>query len=153
MRQAGIRLAELYKTSPMFQDLIETSVMTAATTAGQAAMTDLSPQELALAAAVSMAAGMVGRPIVGKGAQMVGKQIDKTYPKASKQFMDDLDEMISAAPKLVRESYNMKMAPYRDMGNAAAYANMLGRGYGDNIAQLAVSLAAPGLIAGGREDA
>ena len=153
MRPAGSRLLDLYKTSPIFQDLVETSMMTAATTAGQAAMTDLTPEELAIAAAVSMAAGMAGRPIVGKGAQMVGRHLDKKYPQATKQFMDDIDELMAASPKLVREGYNAKIGPYRDMGNAAAYANMVGRGYGDNIAQLAVSLAAPGLISGGEDNA
>ena len=42
--------------------------------------------------------------------------------------------------------FEAKMAPYAHLGGGAQYMNMIGRGYGDNIAQAAVALAAPGIF-------
>ena len=151
MRLALEKFVELYKTSPVFQDLVETAMMTGMVTGGQAATTDMTPEELALAASVSFGTGMVGRPIMGKAGQMVGNVIDKRYPSIGREMMESVDMMVDNMGPL-GELTKAKLAPYRHLGGASQYANLLGRGYGDNIAQFGVGLVAPGLITGQREE-
>ena len=51
----------------------------------------------------------------------------------------------------MREVAEAKMGPYSHLGGFAQYGNMLGRGYGDNLAQAAVALAAPGIFSNKEE--
>jgi hypothetical protein len=150
MRLALDKVIELYKTNPIFQDLIETTAATGALTAGQAVMSDMTPEELALAAGATFGAGMIGRPIAGRAGQYLGKYVDKRYPEfgmLTEEVMNELKE--SAGP--LRPLIEAKLEPYKHLGGAAQYFNLMGRGYGDNIAQLAVALAAPGVL-GNKEE-
>ena len=150
MRLALDKVIELYKTSPVFQDLIETLAMTGMITAGQATTTDLTPEELAIAAGVSFGTGMIGRPIMGRAGQMVGNVVDRHYPEFGKSIMRDIDDVVDNLGPL-GDLTKAKLAPYRHLGGASQYANLIGRGYGDNIAQFGVGLVAPGLIKGESE--
>ena len=145
MRLALDKMIELYKTSPVFQDLVETATMTGVGAVGQAAFTDMTPEQIALASGVSFGAGMIGRPIMGRAGQQIGKYVDKNHPLVAEAIGEGLDDTIEAlgpmAPVL-----EAKLGPYRHLGPASQYANMIGRGYGDNIAQAAVALAAPGIF-------
>ena len=145
------RIVELYKTSPIFQDLLETSAATALAAGGQAVMTDMTPEEIAMASAAGFGAGMIGRPIMGKVGQSIGGVLDKKYPGGSATFLQGLQEGKATMPKAMQEVYDAKMGPYQHLGGFGQYGNLLGRGYGDNIAQLGVALAAPGIF-GGDED-
>ena len=146
MRPALDKIVELYKTSPVFQDLLETAAGTALAASGQAVATDMTPEEIAIASAAGFGAGMVGRPVLGKAGQAIGGALDKKYPGGSATFLEGLQEGRTAMPKAMQELYDAKMGPYQLLGGFAQYGNLLGRGYGDNAAQLAVALAAPGIF-------
>ena len=145
MRLAFDKMIDLYKTSPVFQDLVETTINTGVGAGYQALFTDMTPEQIALAGGASFGAGMIGRPIMGRAGQKIGKYVDKNHPLVAEGIGEGLDDMIEAlgpmAPVL-----EAKLAPYRHLGPASQYANMIGRSYGDNIAQAAVALAAPGIF-------
>ena len=140
------RLVELYKTSPVFQDLLETSAATALAAGGQAAFTDMTPEEIAMASAAGFGAGMVGRPIMGRAGQAIGGVIDRRAPELGKDLLDGMHTAVGMMPKSMQKVYEAKLGPYAHMGGAAQYGNLMGRAYGDNAAQLAVALAAPGIF-------
>ena len=151
MRLALDKILQLYKTSPVFQDLIETGIGTAAVTGAQAAMTDMTPEELALASAATFGAGMIGRPIMGRAGQAVGGVIDRRYPQFGQEMIDGLHWGVNKMPRPIKEAYEAKMAPYKHLGGGAQYLNVLGRQWGDNAAQGVIGLASP-VIFGGPAD-
>jgi len=140
------KIVDLYKTSPVFQDLLETSAATALAAGGQAVMTDMTPEQIAIASAAGFGAGMIGRPVMGRAGQAIGGVLDKKYPGGSATFLEGLQEGKASMPKAMQELYDAKMAPYQHLGGFGQYGNLIGRGYGDNVAQLAVALAAPGIF-------
>ena len=140
------KIVELYKTSPVFQDLLETSAATALAAGGQAALTDMTPEEIAIASAAGFGAGMVGRPIMGRAGQAIGGVVDRRAPEVGQSLIDGVHQTVGMMPKPVQQMYEAKLGPYAHMGGAAQYGNLLGRAYGDNAAQLAVALAAPGIF-------
>ena len=146
------KIAELYKTSPIFQDLLETSAATALAAGGQAVMTDMTPEQIAMASAAGFGAGMIGRPIMGRAGQAIGGVVDRRAPELGSAVMEGVHDMVNMMPSPVQKMYQAKLGPYAHMGGAAQYGNLIGRAYGDNAAQLAVALAAPGIF-GGQDDA
>ena len=146
MRPALAKIVELYKTNPVFQDLIETAAGTALVAGGQAVMTDMTPEEIAIASTAAFGAGMIGRPVMGRAGQAIGGVLDRRYPGASAEFAGSLQEGKAMMPKLMQEMYDAKMGPYQHLGGFGQYGNMLGRAYGDNAAQVLVGLAAPGIF-------
>ena len=146
------KIVELYKTSPVFQDLLETSAATALAAGGQAAMTDMTPEEIAIASAAGFGAGMVGRPIMGRAGQAIGGVVDRRAPEYGEALMEGVHSMVGMMPKPVQQMYAAKLGPYAHMGGAAQYGNLVGRAYGDNAAQLAVALGAP-LVFGAQDNA
>lgn len=151
MRSALSRIGELYQTSPVFQDLAETSAATALAAGGQAMLTDMTPEEIALASAAGFGAGMIGRPIAGRAGQAMGGYVDRNFPEVGQDILEGMGILRNNMPGTFQKMYDAKVGPYAHMGGAAQYGNMLGRGYGDNLAQLAVALAAPGIFDGGEE--
>ena len=151
MRLALDKILQLYKTSPVFQDLIETGIGTAAVTGAQAVATDMTPEELAMAAAASFGAGMVGRPIVGRVGQAVGGALDRRYPEIGQEIMKSVNRFNDNMPSIIRDPLKAKIAAFDHLGGAAQYGNMLGRAYGDNVAQGVIGLASP-VIFGGAAD-
>ena len=146
MRSALSRIGELYQTSPIFQDLLETSAATALAAGGQAAFTDMTPEEIALASAAGFGAGMIGRPIIGRAGQAIGGVVDRRAPEIGEGLLEGMQDVAEMLPKPMRGAYEAKISPYQHLGGAAQYGNMLGRAHGDNLAQLAVALAAPGIF-------
>lgn len=146
MRKALDKIAQLYSTSPVFQDLLETAAGTGVAAGGQALMTDMTPEEIAIASAAGFGAGMVGRPIVGRAGQTIGGFVDRKHPEMSKIIAEAIEEGVEQLPAGLKEMSRAKVAPYQHMGGVSQYLNMVGRGYGDNLAQLGVALAAPGIF-------
>jgi hypothetical protein len=148
MRPALDKIVSLYKTSPVFQDLVETAAATTLAAGGQALLTDMTPEQIAIASAAGFGAGMVGRPIVGRAGQAIGGVIDRRAPQSSQRLKEvyNRGEGLEMYPKELREMMMAKMGPYKDLGGYAQTGQLLGRGYGDNLAQLAVAVAAPGIF-------
>ena len=146
MRKALDRIGELYSTSRVFQDLIETGMYTGVGAVGQAAMTDMTPEEIALSSAAMFGAGMLGRPLGGAIGQRAGRYVDANHPVVGEGLLEGIDQLRTAMPKPVQRAYDAKLGPIAHLGGAAQYGDLLGRGYGDNLAQLAVALASPGIF-------
>ena len=154
MRKAVDKMVELYRTNPVFQDLVESASATAVAAGGQALLTDMTPEEIALASTVGFGAGMVGRPIVGRAGQAIGGVFDKQRPQMSKILGDRFrsGEVLEGMPEAMQEIMKSKMNPYRNLGGFSQMGQLLGRGYGDNVAQLIIGLGAPAVM-GGEENA
>ena len=151
MRAALEKIIQLYKTSPVFQDLMETSAGTALVAVGQTAMTDMTPEEIALSSAAAFGGGIVGRPIMGRVGQAVGGFIDRRAPQVGDEILVGMEQVGNMLPEPVRQMREAKLNPYRHLGGAAQYGNLLGRGYGDNALQGVIGLASP-VIFGGPAD-
>lgn len=145
-KAAGKKIIELYKSSPLFQDLLETALGTTIAAGGQAIFTDMTPEEIALTSGATFGAGMIGRPLIGTAGQYLGKVVDSKYPVVGEALMEGIDDFVQMSGPL-RPAIEAKLAPYSHLGGSSQYFNLLGRGYGDNLAQAAVALAAPSIFA------
>ena len=146
MRKALDKIGELYFTSQVFQDLLETGGYTAAGAIGQAITTDMTPEEIALSGAAMFAGGMAGRPIGGAVGQRLGKYVDTNHPAVGEEILEGIDMVRNNMTPTLRKLYDAKIGPIAHLGGAQQYGNIVGRGVGDNVAQLGIALAAPGLI-------
>ena len=145
MRKAVDKIVDLYKTQPLFQDFMETAAGSAVAATGQALFTDMSPEEIALSTAMGFGAATVGRPIVGRAGQAVGGMLDKARPGTSAAIAQAFREGkgMEMYPDWMKEATMAKMNPYRDLGGFAQTGQLLGRNWGDNVAQGLVALASP----------
>lgn len=152
MRKAFDRIVELYKTNPIYQDLIETTLNTGIATGGQALFTDMTGEELALAAAVNFGSGMVGRPLLGPVGGYVGRQVNThLMPRVDSKYVNAFDK---ARHQFAQENpkqaavWSTKYAPYLSKGMSIpeATGNIIGRGWGDNVAQTIAAVAMPQLF-------
>jgi len=146
MRLALDRIGQLYQTNPVFQDLLETGAGAAVAAAGQALATDMTPEEIALSSGAVFAAGMLGRPILGRAGQAVGGYVDRNYPQVGRELEQGMIQARNMMPGVMGKMFDAKMAPYTHLGGAQQYGNLIGRGYGDNIAQALIALSAPGIF-------
>lgn len=149
MRAAGAKLKELYSTQ-LGQDILETLIGAGIASGGQLLFTDMSPQEIAMSTGLGIGAAAVGRPLVGRAGQFMGKRLDNN-PSARK-IAEDMIDINNVPEGILRESLRTKLAPYVDLPATAQVGQILGRGYGDNIMQGIVGLTSP-LFMGGNEDA
>ena len=149
MRVAADRMVELYKTSPIFQDIVETAINTGVIATGQAIGTDMSAEEIAMSAGIGAGAAMIGRPIGGRIGQSIGGVVDRRAPGvgvALGEGIEDVKRMPGLGPIM-----SAKMGPYEDLAGAQQYGQLLGRGYGDNIAQYGVGIAMPLMMNGSQQ--
>ena len=146
MRKALDKIGSLYTTSPVFQDLLETGINTGMIAAGQAIGTDMTAEEIALSAGLGAGAAMIGRPIGGRAGQAIGGAIDRAHPGANK-FAQEVLQDAKDMPGLGKV-FAAKMAPYKDLGGMSQYGQLIGRGYGDNIAQYGVGIGSAMLLSG-----
>lgn len=146
MRKALERMVEFYKT-PMGQDLIETSTGAAVAATGQALFTDMTPEEIALSTAIGFGAATVGRPIFGTIGEKIGNRLDKIPHFKEEMGQVGLNELVRSAKMFSPDAaVDAKLAPYAHLSPSAQLGQIIGRGYGDNIAQGLVALAAPSLM-------
>ena len=146
MRNAFDRMVAFYKT-PIGQDLLETSTGAAMAAGGQALFTDMTPEEIALSTAVGFGAAMVGRPFFGTIGEKIGNRLDKIPHFKEEMGQVGLDNLVRAAKMFSpAEAVEAKLAPYAHMSPSAQLGQIVGRGYGDNIAQGLVAIAAPSLM-------
>ena len=146
MRAATDKLVAFYKTQ-LGQDVLETLTNAAVVAGGQAIFTDMSAEEIALASALGIGAASIGRPVGGRLGQTVGTALDKRSPRVKGISEDGLKILNQLGKSMGSEDIvKAKLAPFANQSPSAQLGQFLGRGYGDNIAQAAIGLAAPGLI-------
>lgn len=148
MRKAFEKLGHLYSTNSTFQDLIETVGYGTAIAAGQALLTDMTPEEIALASLVGGGAAMAGRPVMGYAGRKLGGLLDKHAPEMGKSTIEFLQKSAEQGPQFAQNLYNAKMGPYAHMGGATQLGNAFGRQYGDNLGQALIAFSAPGILSG-----
>ena len=147
MRISGQRLAELYGTQ-LGQDVVETLVGAGIAAGGQALFTDMTPEQIALSTVLGVGAAAVGRPIVGRTGQIIGNQLSKNpaINRGAQQGLNFFEKGAEFYGDAGKAAWAAKMRPYAHLPAAAQLGQFLGRGYGDNLAQAVVALAAPQLV-------
>ena len=71
-----------YQTDGHFQDIVETVGGASVAAVGQALLTDMSPEEIALSAIIGAGAGMAARPLLARAGYAGGRYLDKKMPGA-----------------------------------------------------------------------
>ncbi len=163
MRAAGNNLWETFKNvygSELGQDIIETSIKGGVAASGQAALTDMTPQEIALATAIGMAGAMGARPIGKRIGRHIGRAVDAGRGPGAANAMETMNNFFVKAKQnknpVVREGADLVhrrfMANYaKEDGSMSGYwEGLLGeivRESSDDVTQLGLAVALPGLFA------
>lgn len=151
MRFTGQRVMDLYGTQ-LGQDVMETLLGAGVAAGGQILFTDMTPEQIAMSTGLGIGAAAIGRPIVGRAGQMVGSRLSNNAA-ANRQAQNFLDASERGAKMLGTEAlYAAKMHPYAHLQAPAQVGQLLGRTYGDNLAQAAIALVAPQLVNIGETD-
>ena len=163
MRAAGNNLWETLKnvyTNELGQDIIETSIKGGLAASGQAALTDMSAQEIALATAIGMAGAMGARPIGKRIGRRIGRGFDSLKSPDAPNALDSVNKMFTRFKEnknpVVREGADILqrrfMANYakRDGQMSGYYEGLLGeilRESADDVTQIGLAVALPSLFA------
>lgn len=143
MRKALDRLKELYGSS-QGQDVIETLVNTGIITGTQALAGEMTPEELAMSAALGIGGGFAGRHYGGKVGTVIGRQLDKQFPESmasGKEFLGKFYDQIGDEGLAIRPGARMKFEASMDGRNPGeGIGNLVGRTYGDNVLQALIGL-------------
>ena len=157
MRQAGQALWNFYKNNGQVQDVAETLIMSGVTATGQALLTDMSPEEIALSTALGAAGALALRPAMARGGYAAGRALDKAQPNAG-EALGEFAAIIPGTPQSVEKYKDMEVmgdlmrAKYNqnflkpdgtERGFYEGTLGLVGRNYGDNIAQTAVAITSP----------
>jgi len=170
MRLAG-KVWDTYLNSGQMQDVMETLAGAGIAAGGQALMTDMSPEEIAVSTGLGIGGALAMRPILARGGYMAGKRLDKS--EGGKRTMEAMQQepmmssMLLGTPDNIKllekqpknELNDMTLAMSRakhnqnfikpdgtERGDWEGLLGMIGRQYGDNIAQLGVAAASPMLL-------
>ena len=141
MRKALDRLKELY-SSTQGQDVLETLVNTGVITGTQALAGDMTPEELAMSAALGLSGGFAGRHYGGRVGTVVGRQLDKQFPEAMSDGKEFLGKFYDQVGEMgIRPGARMKFEASMDGRNSGeGVGHLIGRTYGDNILQALIGL-------------
>lgn len=177
MQAAGKKLWDFYKNNSTAQDAIETATWGAGAAIGQATMTDMEADEIALATAIGAASAMAARPLGRRVGVGIGTKLDNiegldifedvahVFPVTRKGLANitkgTRNLYGSKAGKAAHEYFSAKRNQFAynedgsDRGDAAAILGYYLGNRADNIVQAGIGLAAPGLAAayGGGEEA
>ena len=149
-----------YINSGFAQDSMETLAGAALAAGGQALFTDMTPEEIAISTGLGIVGATAMRPAMGQVGYAVGRPLDKAFPKAADN-MTGLARVIPGTPQslefykgneitegIARAKYNQnfKLKDGGERGFIEGTTGLLGRQYGDNVAQLGVAVATPMLF-------
>ena len=162
-----------YQTDGHFQDIVETVGGAGVSAVGQALLTDMSPEEIALSAIIGAGAGMAARPLLARAGYAGGRHLDKKMPNAQdyggvmsptsprgQEIYEEIlrkvggDEAVNSdiMLKLLKAKGNQNFI--RPDGTERGYIEgtlgAFGRNRGDNITQGLVAVSTPFLL--GKED-
>lgn len=170
------KLGNAYQKNALLQDAVETLGGAAVAAGGQALMTDMSAEEIALSALLGGGAAMAARPFAADLGGKLGKLLDEKYPGVlqavpqeytamlvpgsgpavrmmQKEVRSQSDPVLKKGAEIAKNihlaKYNQNM---RGKGDVEGLLTLLGRYYGDNASQLAVALATPALFGGDKEE-
>ena len=162
-----------YKNNAHLQDLMETAVGAGVGAGYQALFTDLTPTEIALSTGAGAAGALAMRPLMARAGYAAGRQIDKRFNVDTALNSDPMlaslalgtpgnlamykrqlaqrpdDEMAKIMMELSQAKHNQNFIgpDGKIRGAAEGLIGMVGRQYGDNIAQLGVAVASPAVLA------
>lgn len=143
MRKALDKLKDLYSSS-QGQDVLETLVNTGVITGTQALAGDMTPEELAMSAALGLGGGFAGRHYGGRVGTVAGRQLDKHFPEAmsdGKEFLNKFYDQIGEEGLGIRPGARMKFEASMDgRSPGEGIGNLVGRTYGDNVLQALIGL-------------
>jgi len=170
MRKALSRIKDAYINEPLVQDALETALWAGGSAGYQALFTDMSAEDIGKSTALGAVLALAARPVGGLAGRQVGRHIDKMNPnafnavkpyvpvtregsavmlKAMRKGVGSNDPVSRATRDLLAAKRNLA-GP--DAGTAEAILSYYLRNRADNVAQAAVALAAPGLLAGETEE-
>lgn len=146
-----------YKNNLLVQDIVETAIATLGIAGTQALFTDMSPEEIAMSAGLGVGAAAVGRPVGDRLGRAIGGIADKRFPEFSKAYGQGIEDSMAglkqvggaAADEVMQAKIKHHMAgrgPIEGMGS------IMGRQYGDNVAQAAIGLATPFIFGQSEEE-
>lgn len=178
--QALQQLGQRYQNDAVMQDALETLGGAALAASGQALFSDMTAEEIAISTLLGGGAAFAARPIAANLGGKLGRSLDQRFPGAINGIPTDIKEMypgsgfqVRALQKMAREAStpaekqmaqvlkNVSLSKYKQnmltpegtkKGDIEGLLTMLGRYQGDNVAQLAVALAAPALLSLGKEE-
>ena len=141
MRKATDLLKKLY-TGDTSQDISETLFNTGVITAAQALSGEMTPEELAVSAALGLGGGFAGRHYGGRVGNVVGRQLDQRYPQTMSKMNEDFGNVYKKLGEWgVRPGAEMKWSS-SNLGKSPGegLSNFIGRTYGDNVLQGLIGL-------------
>ena len=169
MRKAT-QLWEMYRDSGQAQDIMETALGAIVAAGGQALLTDMSAEEIAMSTGLGAAGALAMRPLMARGGFALSRQLDKKIPDGLVDVMakdqmtasmlvgtpvnlkywesQPASEFKNTMQALSQAKYNQNYlrADGTERGLAEGFVGSLGRAYGDNLAQGAVALTTPFLL-------
>lgn len=161
-----------YKNNAHLQDLFETGIGAGVGAGYQALFTDLTPEEIALSTGAGAVGALAMRPLMARAGYAAGRQIDKRIDLDSALNSDPMfsamavgtpgninlyrrqlaanpdDEMAKMMMELSQAKHNQNYIrpDGTSRGTAEGLVGMVGRQYGDNLAQLGVAVASPAVL-------
>lgn len=160
MRKAGQHVWSAFKNFYGWepgQDLIETGVKGAIAASGQAALTDMTPEEIALATVIGMSGAMAARPIGKRVGRRVGRGLDERgFDNGGMQKMSEfLQKGMKHENRAVREGSDLLNRRFmnnygnKDGSIAGYWEGVLGeiaRESSDDLTQVGLAVALPQLF-------
>lgn len=167
-------IGQKYKDSATFQDALETLGGAAVAATGQAIFTDMSPEEIALSTLLGGVAAFGARPVAAQVGGAIGRRLDARNPElmagipaevaaafpGTKASVMQFEQLRRAATEQREKQAlsvlrDLQLAKYRQnfkgRGDVEGLMTAIGRYSGDNLAQAAVALTAPFILAPGGE--
>ena len=151
------KIFDTYINSGFAQDSMETLLGAGVAAGGQALFTDMTPEEIAISTGLGIVGATAMRPAMGQIGYAIGRPIDKAFPKAADN-MTGLARVIPGTPQSLefykgnelthgfataKYNQNFKLKDGKERGFLEGTTGLLGRQYGDNVAQLGVAVATP----------
>lgn len=164
---------DAYKNSAQLQDLAETGIGAGLGAGYQALFTDMTPTEIALSTGAGAAGALAMRPLMARAGYAAGRQIDKRidldqalnsdpmfsalalgtpgnlalYKKQLALNPNDEGARMMMEFAQAKHNQNYIRSDGTSRGTGEGLVGMVGRQYGDNLAQLGVAMASPAVLA------
>ena len=151
------RIGDSYINSGFIQDAAETLLGAGASAGYQALFTDMTPEEIAISTGLGIGGALALRPVMARGGYAVGRVADKQFPNAAER-MPGIAKLIPGTPQSVQNfkgtdlvgnivqakyNQNFKRPDGNERGFLEGTLGLIGRQYGDNVAQIGIAIGTP----------